>query len=171
MAGQRQSVHANSTRRPGIDAGGSDGFGGTFIDNAAFRTRVFETFGARLLDMESSAVARVDCTNHVLLVAARGLADLAGAGAGAIQMVTSLELVEGNGAAAVRAMLREFRIAAERAARRERAMPMPSESTDRFEFPQGCERRKTRASPAPFAAELRSITASGGLDMQFSRFP
>ena len=95
-------------RPPRIAVGGSGVSGGAFVDNAAFRTWVFETFGARLLDMESAAVAHVAYANDVPFVAVRSLADLAGGGAGANQMETFLELAAGNAAAVVKAMLREM---------------------------------------------------------------
>ncbi|MDE0695242.1 MAG: 5'-methylthioadenosine/S-adenosylhomocysteine nucleosidase [Boseongicola sp.] len=95
-------------RLPRIVVGGSGVSGGAFVDNADFRTWVFETFGARLLDMESAAVAHVAYANGVPFVAVRSLADLAGGGAGANQMETFLELAAGNAAAVVRAMLREM---------------------------------------------------------------
>ncbi len=95
-------------RLPRIAVGGSGVSGGAFVDNADFRTWVFETFGARLLDMESAAVAHVAHANGVPFVAVRSLADLAGGGAGANQMETFLELAAGNAAAVVRAMLSEM---------------------------------------------------------------
>ena len=95
-------------RPPRIAVGGSGVSGGAFVDNSAFRTWVFETFGARLLDMESAAVAHVAYANDVPFVAVRSLADLAGGGAGANQMETFLDLAAGNAAAVVKAMLREM---------------------------------------------------------------
>ncbi|MDE0212184.1 MAG: 5'-methylthioadenosine/S-adenosylhomocysteine nucleosidase [Boseongicola sp.] len=95
-------------RLPRIAVGGSGVSGGAFVDNADFRTWVFETFGARLLDMESAAVAHVAHANGVPFVAVRSLADLAGGGAGANQMETFLELAAGNAAAVDRAMLSEM---------------------------------------------------------------
>ncbi|MDE2812678.1 MAG: 5'-methylthioadenosine/S-adenosylhomocysteine nucleosidase [Gemmatimonadota bacterium] len=95
-------------RLPRIAVGGSGVSGGAFVDNAAFRTWVFETFGARVLDMESGAVAHVAYANDVPFVAVRSLADLAGGGAGANRMEIFLDLAAGNAAAVVRAMLREM---------------------------------------------------------------
>ncbi len=95
-------------RPPRIAVGGSGVSGGAFVDNAAFRTWVFETFDARLLDMESAAVAHVAYANDVPFVAVRSLADLAGGGSGANQMETFLDLAAGNAAAVVKAMLREM---------------------------------------------------------------
>ena len=93
---------------PRIAVGGSGVSGGTFVDNAAFRTWVFETFGARVLDMESAAVAHVAYANDVPFVAVRSLADLAGGGEGANRMEIFLDLAAGNAAAVVKAMLSEM---------------------------------------------------------------
>jgi len=95
-------------RSPRIAVGGSGVSGGAFVDNAAFRTWVFETFGARVLDMESAAVAHVAYANGVPFVAVRSLADLAGGDEGENRMEIFLELAAGNAAAAVKAMLREI---------------------------------------------------------------
>ena len=91
---------------PKIVVGGSGVSGSAFIDNAAFRTWAFETFGARVLDMESAAVAHVAYANDVPFIAVRSLADLAGGGEGPNQMEVFLGLAAGNAAAAVKALLR-----------------------------------------------------------------
>ena len=91
---------------PMIVIGGSGVSGGAFIDNAAFRTWAFETFEARVLDMESAAVAHVAYANDVPFIAVRSLADLAGGGEGANQMEIFLGLAAGNAAAVVKALLR-----------------------------------------------------------------
>ena len=91
---------------PKIVVGGSGVSGGVFIDNAAFRTWAFETFGARVLDMESAPVAHVAYANDVPFIAVRSLADLAGGGEGANQMEVFLSLAAGNAAAVVKALLR-----------------------------------------------------------------
>ena len=91
---------------PAIVVGGSGVSGGAFIDNAAFRAWAFETFGARVLDMESAAVAHVAYANDVPFIAIRSLADLAGGGEGANQMEVFLGLAAGNAAAVVKALLR-----------------------------------------------------------------
>ncbi len=91
---------------PRIVVGGSGVSGGAFIDNAAFRTWAFETFGARVLDMESAAVAHVAYANGVPFLAVRSLADLAGGGEGENQMEAFLGLAAGNAAAVVKSLLR-----------------------------------------------------------------
>ena len=88
---------------PRIVVGGSGVSGGAFIDNAAFRTWAF---GARVLDMESAAVAHVAYANDVPFIAVRSLSDLAGGGEGANQMEVFLGLAAGNAASVVKALLR-----------------------------------------------------------------
>ena len=80
--------------------------GGAFVDNAAFRAHTFDTYGARLLDMESAAVAHVAYANAVPFIAVRSLSDLAGGGEGENQMEVFLGLAAGNAATAVKALLR-----------------------------------------------------------------
>ena len=92
-------------RTPRIVVGGPGVSGGAFVDNAAFRTWAFETFGARVLDMESAAVAHVAFANDVPFIAVRSLADLAGGGEGANQMEVFLGLAAGNAATVVKALL------------------------------------------------------------------
>ena len=94
------------SQAPRIVVGGSGVSGSAFIDNAAFRTWAFETFGARVLDMESAAVAHVAHANDVPFIAVRSLADLAGGGEGAKQMGGFLGLAAGNAATVVKALLR-----------------------------------------------------------------
>ena len=91
---------------PRIVVGGYGVSGGVFIDNATFRTWAFETFGARVLDMESAAVAHVAYANDVPFIAIRSLSDLAGGGEGANQMGVFLGLAAGNAASVVKALLR-----------------------------------------------------------------
>ena len=75
-----QAVHVNSSRRQRIEVGCSGGFGGTFVDNAAFRTGVFETVGVRRLDKDGAAFGRFANACDVPSAAVRRLADLAGRG-------------------------------------------------------------------------------------------
>lgn len=93
-------------RAPRIVVGGAGVSGSAFIDNAAFRDYTFETFGARVLDMESAAVAHVAYANGVPFIAVRSLSDLAGGGAGDNRLEVFLELAAGNAAAVVKALLR-----------------------------------------------------------------
>ena len=82
--------------------------GGAFVDNAAFREHTFDTFGARVLDMESAAVAHVAYANDVPFIAVRSLSDLAGGGDGANQMEVFLGLAASNATAVVKALLRSL---------------------------------------------------------------
>ena len=93
---------------PRIVVGGAGVSGGAFVDNAAFRAHTFDTYGARLLDMESAAVAHVAYANAVPFIAVRSLSDLAGGGEGENQMEVFLGLAAGNAAAVVKALLRSL---------------------------------------------------------------
>ena len=63
------------------------------------RDWAFETFEARVLDMESAAVAQVAYANEVPFLAIRSLSDLAGGGEGENEMGTFLSLAADNSAA------------------------------------------------------------------------
>ena len=91
---------------PRVVVGGPGVSGSAFIDNAAFREYAFATFGARVLDMESAAVAHVAYANGIPFLAIRSLSDLAGGGAGENQMEAFLGLAAGNATAVVMALLR-----------------------------------------------------------------
>ena len=91
---------------PQVVVGGPGVSGGAFVDNAAFRTWTFETFGARVLDMESAAVAHVAWANGVPFIAVRSLSDLAGGSEQGNQIEVFFRLAAGNAAAVVRALLR-----------------------------------------------------------------
>lgn len=95
-------------RAPKIVVGGSGVSGGAFIDNAAFRDYAFHTFGARVLDMESAAVAHVAWANDVPFIAVRSLSDLAGGSGQANRLEVFFRLAAGNAARVVRALLREM---------------------------------------------------------------
>ena len=91
---------------PRIVIGGAGVSGGAFVDNAAFRNYAFETFGARVLDMESAAVAHVAWANRVPFIAVRSLSDLAGGSEQGNQLEVFFRLAADNAAAVVRAILR-----------------------------------------------------------------
>ena len=91
---------------PRIVVGGPGVSGGAFIDNAEFREYALATFGARVLDMESAAVAHVAYANGTPFLAIRSLSDLAGGGDGENQMEAFLGLAAGNATAVVKALLR-----------------------------------------------------------------
>ena len=93
---------------PTIVVVGAGVSGGAFVDNSAFREHTFDTFGARVLDMESAAVAHVAYANGVPFIAVRSLSDLAGGGEGENQMEVFLGLAAANAAAVVIALLRSL---------------------------------------------------------------
>ena len=93
-------------RTPRIVIGGAGVSGGAFVDNAAFRSYAFETFGARVLDMESAAVAHVAWSNRVPFIAIRSLSDLAGGSEQGNQLEVFFRLAAGNAATVVKALLR-----------------------------------------------------------------
>ncbi len=91
--------------KPRIVMGGSGVSGSAFVDNAAFRTWTFQTFDARVLDMESAAVAHVAFANDIPFIAVRSLSDLAGGGEGANQLEVFLGLAADNATTVVKALL------------------------------------------------------------------
>lgn len=91
---------------PKVVVGGSGVSGGAFIDNATFREYTFKTFGARVLDMESAAVAHVAWASQVPFIAVRSLSDLAGGSADKNHLETFFRLAAGNAAVVVKALLR-----------------------------------------------------------------
>jgi adenosylhomocysteine nucleosidase len=96
------------SRKPRIAIGGNGVSGQAFVDNAKFREYVLATFQAKVLDMESAAVAHVTFANGVPFLAVRSLSDLAGGGEGANEMMTFLGLASKNSAAVVTAILKEI---------------------------------------------------------------
>ena len=90
---------------PQIHVGGNGVSGQVFMDNAEFREYTFQTFEARVLDMESAAVAHVADANGVPFIAFRSLSDLAGGGEGENEMGTFMALASANSAAVVTAFL------------------------------------------------------------------
>ena len=89
---------------PRIVIGGSGVSGGAFIDNAEFRDYAFGTFGARVLDMESAAVAHIAWANGVPFIAVRSLSDLAGGSGQASQLEVFFHLAAANAARVVKAI-------------------------------------------------------------------
>ncbi|MEF2072354.1 5'-methylthioadenosine/S-adenosylhomocysteine nucleosidase [Consotaella aegiceratis] len=93
------------TQAPKIVVGGNGVSGMAFVDNADFRQYVSDTFSAKVLDMESAAVAHVAYANGVPFIAFRSLSDLAGGGEGENEMGTFFSLASENSARVVRAFL------------------------------------------------------------------
>ena len=87
---------------PRIVVGGNGVSGQAFVDNAAFRTYVFDTFGGvNVLDMESAASATVAFANGVPFIAFRSLSDLAGGGPGENEIGTFFQVAADNSASVV----------------------------------------------------------------------
>ena len=80
--------------------------GPTFVDNAAFRQYAHETFGARVLDMETASVAHVAYANGTPFIAFRSLSDLAGGDPAGNQFATFIRLAADNSARVVKAFVR-----------------------------------------------------------------
>jgi adenosylhomocysteine nucleosidase len=95
--------------QPKLVVGGNGVSGAAFVDNAAFRQYTFATFGARVLDMETSAVGQVAWSNGVPFIAFRSLSDLAGGGAGENEMHTFMTLSADNSAKVLLAFLAAWR--------------------------------------------------------------
>jgi adenosylhomocysteine nucleosidase len=91
--------------QPNVLVGGNGVSGPAFVDNAAFREFTFETFQAKMLDMESAATAHVAYSNGVPFIAFRSLSDLAGGGEGENEMGTFFALASENSAKVVQAFL------------------------------------------------------------------
>ncbi len=93
-------------KAPKIVVGGNGVSGAAFVDNADFRAYAFETFDARLLDMESAAVAHVAYVNEVPFIAFRSLSDLAGGSDDGNELPIFFQLAADNSAAVVLAFLK-----------------------------------------------------------------
>ncbi|HWW24307.1 MAG TPA: 5'-methylthioadenosine/S-adenosylhomocysteine nucleosidase, partial [Caulobacter sp.] len=91
---------------PKVVVGGVGGSGPVFVDNAAFRQYAHEVFGARVLDMESAAVAQVAYVNRTPFIAFRSLSDLAGGDPAGNQFPVFLKFAAENSATVVRAFVK-----------------------------------------------------------------
>ena len=91
---------------PKVVVGGVGGSGPVFVDNAAFRQYAHDVFGARVLDMESAAVAQVAYVNRTPFIAFRSLSDLAGGDPAGNQFPVFLKFAAENSATVVRAFVR-----------------------------------------------------------------
>lgn len=90
---------------PKIVVGGTGVSAGVFADNAEFRDYLASAWKARVLDMESAAVAQVAYANQVPTIIFRSLSDLAGGDAKENQMYTFMALASVNSAEVVRAFV------------------------------------------------------------------
>ncbi|MDR7230042.1 adenosylhomocysteine nucleosidase [Caulobacter sp. BE264] len=91
---------------PKVVVGGNGVSAPVFLDNAAYRKYLRATFEARVVDMESAAVAHVALVNGTPFIAFRSLSDLAGGGAGANEMHTFMALASDNSATVVKAFVK-----------------------------------------------------------------
>ena len=91
---------------PKVVIGGAGVSAPVFLDNAAYRKYLRSAFDARLVDMESAAVAHVALVNKTPFIAFRSLSDLAGGGAGANEMHTFMALASDNSATVVKAFVK-----------------------------------------------------------------
>jgi adenosylhomocysteine nucleosidase len=91
---------------PKVVVGGVGGSGPVFVDNAAFRQYAHDVFGARVLDMESAAVAQVAYVNRTPFIAFRSLSDLAGGDPAGNQFPVFLKFAAENSATVVRAFVK-----------------------------------------------------------------
>ena len=78
---------------------------GVFADNVEWRDYLHDAWGARVLDMESAAVAQVAYANEVPVIVFRSLSDLAGGDAGENRMMAFMALASVNSADVVRAFV------------------------------------------------------------------
>lgn len=90
---------------PRIVTGGTGVSAGVFADNAEWRDYLHDAWGARVLDMESAAVAQVAYANEVPVIVFRSLSDLAGGDAGENRMIAFMALASVNSADVVRAFV------------------------------------------------------------------
>ena len=91
---------------PKVVVGGNGISASVFLDNAAYRKYARATFQARVVDMESAAVAHVAYANGTAFIAFRSLSDLAGGGDEANEMNTFLQLASDNSASVVKAFVK-----------------------------------------------------------------
>jgi adenosylhomocysteine nucleosidase len=96
-------------KAPRVVIGGNGVSGPTFVNNAAYREWVWNTFQAQALDMESAAVAHVAYANQVPFLAFRSLSDLAGGNPEGNEMAAFMQLAADNSAAVVMAFLERWR--------------------------------------------------------------
>lgn len=91
--------------QPRVVIGGNGVSGSAFVDNAQYRQYLATVFQARVVDMESAAVAQVAYANQLPFVVFRSVSDLAGGDAGPNQMLTFMGLAASNSAHLVRAFV------------------------------------------------------------------
>ena len=90
---------------PKVVVGGTGVTAGVYADNAQFREYLYKAWHARVLDMESAAVAQVAYANEVPAIVFRSLSDLAGGDADKNMEDTFEHLASVNSAKVVRAFV------------------------------------------------------------------
>ncbi|MGR4862644.1 5'-methylthioadenosine/S-adenosylhomocysteine nucleosidase [Caulobacter sp. LARHSG274] len=103
---QRCAADQCLAKPPKVVVGGAGASGPVFVDNAAFRQYAHATFGARVLDMESAAVAQVAYVNGTPFIAFRSLSDLAGGDPAGNQFPIFLRFAAANSATVVKAFVK-----------------------------------------------------------------
>jgi adenosylhomocysteine nucleosidase len=97
---------------PDVQIGGAGVSGQAYVNNADYGACLFASYGARIVDMESAAVAQVAAANGLDFVAVRALSDRVGAPyAQPVQMLEQDAAITGGMLAAqdaVRALLRHL---------------------------------------------------------------
>ena len=93
-------------KTPKVVVGGNGVSGPTFVDNAAYRDYAYRAFQARVLDMETAAVAHVAYVNRTPFIAFRALSDLAGGDPAGNQFPIFIRLAADNSARVVRDFLK-----------------------------------------------------------------
>ena len=93
-------------KEPKVVVGGNGVSGASFVDNKALREWAYANFKARVLDMETAAVAHVAYANGAPFIAFRSLSDLAGGDPGENQARAFYPLASDNSATVVLAFLR-----------------------------------------------------------------
>jgi adenosylhomocysteine nucleosidase len=91
---------------PKVVTGGHGVSGQSFVDNAALRGWAYAAFQARVLDMETAAIAQVAYANGTPFIGFRSLSDLAGGDPGKNQAGVFFQLASDNSAAVVRAFVK-----------------------------------------------------------------
>ncbi|KAI8612139.1 mta/sah nucleosidase [Chytriomyces sp. MP71] len=93
------------TNAPKLVVGGNGVSGSSFVDNADFRSYIFETWQAACVDMESAAMAHVATVHNVPFIVFRSLSDLAGGSKQSNELGLFLGLAANNAANVLLAFL------------------------------------------------------------------
>lgn len=105
----KRCIEAPATRclpgTPRIVVGGTGVSSPAFVDNAAYRSYLHKSYDARVIDMETAAVAQVAHANRIPFIGFRSLSDLAGGDAGPNSMTIFMSLAAENSASVVRAFI------------------------------------------------------------------